>query len=97
MSSRPLGRIRIMTKFNTPDNLYRYVAQTIQMLNGMNLRHAAEKLENVNSNFFTTGSEWLGELGLTIRAIEAEFSVPADVQERFNLIMAVVKDTWSKM
>jgi len=86
-----------MTIFNSPDDLYRYVTQTIQMLKDINVLSAAELLENVHSSSHTTGSEWLGELGLAVRVIEAEFSVPAEVQERFNSIMAVVKETWPKI
>jgi hypothetical protein len=86
-----------MTNFNSPDDLYRYITQTIQVLNDIDLPRAAELLENVHGNSYTTGSEWLGELGLAIRAIEAKFAVPAGVQERLDSIMAVVRKALPKI
>jgi hypothetical protein len=63
----------------------------------MNLPRAAEILMNAQGNSYTTGSEWLGELGLAVRAIEVEFSVPADAQVRLNTIIETVKETWPKI
>jgi hypothetical protein len=86
-----------MTKFKSPDDLYQYVAQTIQMLNDINLPHAAKILERVNIIFYTTGSEWLGELGNAAREVERCYSIPDEIQDRLNVIMVAVKETWPKM
>ena len=85
-----------MTKFTSPDELYQYIAQTIAMLIDLDLSHAAKLLNNVQNTSYTTGSEWLGELGTAIRAIEAEFSLPEDIQGRLDTIMTEVNKTWPK-
>jgi hypothetical protein len=86
-----------MTRFDSPDELYRYVAQTIQIFKDRDLLPAAEMLANVQGNVYATGSEWLGDLGLAVRAIEATYSVPDDVKERLDSIMGVVEDTWPRI
>jgi len=83
-----------MAKLKSPDDLYLYIAETIRMLNDVNLSGAAASLEKTNDTFFTTGSERLGDLGLAVRSIEAKFSLPVNIQERFIVIMEKVNEVW---
>ncbi len=83
-----------MEKITSPDDIYQYVAVTIRILNEVNLTEAALMLEKTNDNFFTTGSERLGELGLAVRSIEEKFSIPVNIQERLFVIMEKVNEVW---
>jgi len=75
-------------EFNSPNDLYLYTVATAQMLADSSFPEAAQKLEQVNGIFCTTGSEWLGDLGLVIRSFEKEYLIPKEIQDRFNAIMA---------
>ncbi len=89
--------MRIMSKFKSPDDLYTYVVETVEILHSSGISQAAKSIEDANSTFYTTGSEWLGELGLAVRAVEAEFDIHDEIQDRLRLIMKAVKETWPKM
>jgi len=68
-------------QLNSPDELNQYITQTIR----------------VQGIFYTTRSEWLGDLGKTIREIEAKYSFPDDIQARLHMIMTYVGETWPKL
>ena len=84
-------------EFNSPNDLYLYIVATAQMLAESSLPEAAQKLEQVNGIFYTTGSEWLGDLGLAIRSFEEEYLIPKEIQVRLNVILAHIKKTWPRM
>ena len=67
------------------------------MLADSSLPEAAQKLDQVNEIFYTTGSEWLGDLALAIRSIEEKYLIPNEIQVRLNAIMAHIKNTWPRM
>ena len=83
-----------MAKLKSPDDLYQSSAETVRMLNDVNLSGAAALLEKTNHTFFTTGSERLGDLGFAVRSIEAKFSIPVNTQERFNVILEKMNEVW---
>jgi hypothetical protein len=87
----------IMTKLKSPNDLFLYITETIRLLNDVNITKAATLLENINNTYFTTGSEWLGELGFTVRLIELKFSVPISIQKRLNFIMVKVNEVWPNL
>jgi len=86
-----------MQQLNSLDEFYQYITQTIHMLEARDFPHSAEQMEKVQGIFYTTGSEWLGDLGKTIREIEKKHSFPEDIQERLNLIMTYVGEAWPKL
>jgi truncated hemoglobin YjbI len=84
-------------QLNSPDELNQYITQTINMLEERGFPRAAEQMERVQGIFYTTRSEWLGDLGKTIREIEAKYSFPDDIQARLHMIMTYVGETWPKL
>jgi hypothetical protein len=86
-----------MTQLNSPDALYQYISETIRILEERGFPHAAEQMERVQGIFYTTGSEWLGDLGKTVREIETQHSIPEDIQARLTVIMTYVGETWPKL
>ena len=86
-----------MPQINSPEKLYQYITETIHILEERGFPRAAEQMERVQRTFYTTGSEWLGDLGKTVREIETKHSIPDDIQARLNLIMTYVEETWPKL
>jgi hypothetical protein len=48
----------------------------------------------VQRTAFTTGSEWLGELGAAVKAIRAERGLPNSLRQKLEAIRAHVRRVW---
>lgn len=83
-----------MTEFQTPDDLHRYISTTIQMLLDSDLSNASSRLQDINGTFFTSGTEWLGEVGLELRRIQNTYLLREELEERFELILEEIQTVW---
>jgi hypothetical protein len=83
-----------MTEFQTPDDLHRYISTTIQMLLDSDLSNASSRLQDINGTFFTSGTEWLGEVGLELRRIQNTYLLREELEERFELILEEIHTVW---
>ena len=92
-----VSRIENMVKFDSPNDLFLFVEATAQMLKDSGFLDAAHRLQTVNDAFYSTGSEWLGELGLELRNIEQDFKVPKAILGRFATIMLKVNEAWPRI
>ena len=85
-----------MSPFESPAELHPYVRETAQIMAALGMS-AARGLEAVSAQAFTTSSEWLGELGASVRNVESSGDVPSDVQDRLDRIMRLVHEVWPKL
>lgn len=83
-----------MRPFKSPDDLNRFVTETREAMDRSGLGEAAAAMAEVQSTAYTTNSEWLGELGATVRRIESHFRLPSELQERLDQIMTEVHRAW---
>ena len=58
---------------------------------------AAERLRVVATIAYTTGSEWLGDLGLAVRDVQKKHQVAPAIQEKLERVMSAVHVAWPKM
>jgi hypothetical protein len=63
-------------------------------LEATGLHGAARQLAEIQGAAFTTGSEWLGELGMAVRTIRGECVVPREVDGKLERIMTEVRRVW---
>lgn len=73
--------------FATPDDLDRFIDELRADLQAAGLQGAAERLAALQGTAFTTGSEWLGELGLAVKEIRRKYLVPPEVDTRLSRAM----------
>ena len=79
---------------DSPDALIRFVSEVCQQLDASGFHSAASRLASIQGTAFTTGSEWLGELGTAVNAVRADRKVPADIREKLETIRAEVRRVW---
>lgn len=77
-----------------PDELYRLLTKLRSELVAGGFHQAAEQLAHLLDPAFTTGSEWLGELGMTVRNIRQQRRLPSHLDQKLPRIMAHVRRTW---
>lgn len=80
--------------FASPSDVYEFIRALIGSLRSAGFGPAADSLEEIQRTAFTTSSEWLGELGLTIRAIQRDSPVTAQLNADLERVMAVVKGAY---
>ena len=83
-----------MRSFECADDLDRFVAETRKAMAELGLAEAAAAIAEVQSTAYTTRSEWLGDLGATVRRIESQFRLPSQLQSRLDQIMTEVHRAW---
>jgi hypothetical protein len=85
------------TNFQSPDDLNRFIGETRRELEANGFASAAARLADVQGGAFTTGSEWLGELGLAVKEALATKGLPYFIRERLNAIRGAVRAVWPKL
>jgi hypothetical protein len=80
--------------FTSPDELNRFVSQLRQELEAAGFREASRRLGRVQGVAFTTGSEWLGELGIAVKGIRGECAVPPELDAKLERVLAAVRRVW---
>lgn len=83
-----------MCSLKSPEDLDRFVTETRGALGAQGFDEAAAAMAEMQSTGYTTRSEWLGELGATVRRIEAQLRLPSEIQERLDRIMVEVRGAW---
>jgi hypothetical protein len=78
-----------------PDDLYKFINRVILELEA--LKVDAEPLRDIQSIAFTTSSEWLGELGRAVRAIQKQKIKDPKVASSLSTIMDAVHKAWPHM
>jgi neutral trehalase len=85
-----------MQPFPDASTLSRFIGRVAQQLRADGALDAAEQLEAIRTSGWTTSSEWLGELGQTIRTIETH-EVSPSVRKGFRRILEAVHVVWPKL
>jgi hypothetical protein len=83
--------------FTDPDDLNRFVSEVRTDLQAAGLDVAAQRIATVQSTAFTTGSEWLGELGVAVNAIRGMHTLPADLDAKLERIKVEVRRVWPSL
>jgi hypothetical protein len=83
-----------MAPFESPDALDRFVSEVRKQLESTGFATAASRLASVQDTAFTTGSEWLGELGTAVNAIRNDRKLPREIREKLEAIRAEVRRVW---
>lgn len=83
------------SEFDTPDALREFAVETAAMMRTAGLLEAARKLDSAAAAVCTTGSEWLGEIGLALRAA-AQVADP-ELRRRLARIHGHVRATWPSL
>jgi hypothetical protein len=81
----------------TPDDLDRLVGDVTIELEALGLQGAARRLAGIRAAAFTTGSEWLGELGVAVKEIRDEGRIPAALDAKLERIMPAVRRAWPSL
>lgn len=71
----------------TPNEVHAYVDQLCADLDAAGLSDAARRLQDVQGQVFTTGSEWRGELRQAARAIRRQARLPPDLHRRVSRLL----------
>lgn len=83
--------------FDSPDDLNRFVSQVRADFEAAGLQAAAGRLARIQSLAFTTGSEWLGELGIAVKEIRIAAVIAPELDAKLERIMAAVRHRWPTM
>ena len=83
--------------FKSPDEFHAFIAEVGDQLRTSGQSDAAAVLTSLQTVAFTTGSEWLGELGQVVRRVEREFSINAAVSQDLARIMQEVNRVWPSL
>jgi hypothetical protein len=83
--------------FKSPEELHTFITQTAEKLRTQGQTEAADLLTNIQNMAFTTGSEWLGELGLLVRRVQREFHLDSDLRRDLKQIMRAVNRVWPRL
>jgi len=90
-----MWRLRATSILNrSPEDLSSYISETVRLLRDEGFENAANTFEKINNSVFTSGSEWLGEIGHAINSIQEAYSIPENIKERLEIIMYNVNDVW---
>jgi hypothetical protein len=83
-----------MATFDSPESLDRFVSEVQAALEGRGFPIAARRLAEVRSSAYTTGAEWLGELGAAAKAIRHQRDLPVDLRDKLEAILVEVRRAW---
>ena len=83
-------------RFESPADLNRFVSEVRRELEDSGLIAAASTLAAVQETAFTTGSEWLGELGRAVNEIRKQRDVPSEVRTKLEAIRSEVRRIWPR-
>jgi len=83
--------------FTSPGELNALISQVAEELREQGQTEAADLLAGVQTVAFTTGSEWLGEVGLLVRRLQREFDLDASVRQDLKQIMRAVNRVWPRL
>jgi hypothetical protein len=81
-------------RFVTPENLNRLVGEVRADFEAAGLEESARRLAEVQRTAFTTGSEWLGELGMAVRTIRRKCTVPPELDGKLERIVTGIRRVW---
>ena len=73
-------------RFASPSALRLYAIDTATQLRLAGLSEAGDIMESAANFGATTGSEWLGELGIAAKTIQKRFDVPDALRSRVSRI-----------
>jgi hypothetical protein len=90
-------RFRRYPRFASPGDLDQFVTQMRADLDAAGLHGAAQGFARIQRTAFTTGSEWLGELGIAVKEIRKAYAVPAELDVKLERIMAEVRRVWPSL
>jgi hypothetical protein len=83
--------------FKSPEELDAFIIEVSEKLRTQGQTEAADVLASIRKVAFTTGSEWLGELGLLVRRLHREFDLDASIRRDLKRIMRSVKRVWPRL
>ena len=83
--------------FKSPEELHAFISEVTEKLRAQGQTEAADMLASIQNVTFTTGSEWLGELGLLVRRLQREFDLDANIRRDLKRIMRSVKSVWPRL
>lgn len=78
----------------SPEDLYHFASQVRVNLEAAGLDEAAGRFARIQGTAFTTGNEWLGELGDAVREIRRTCAVPTELDAELERIMIEVRRAW---
>lgn len=83
--------------FSNPDELHAFIASVVTKFIADGKIEAARILDNPNNAVFTTGSEWLGEIGAAVRRIQTDCAFSDLENATLEKIMETVHVVWPDM
>jgi len=61
------------------------------------LTERAERLRVVATIAYTTGTEWLGDIGLAVRDVQKKHQVSPAIQDSLERVMSAVHVAWPQL
>jgi len=86
-----------MNTFASPSDLRAFVLNLADELARAGLTEHAERLRVVATIAYTTGPEWVGDLGLAVRDLQKKHHVPPAIQDSLERVMSAVHVAWPQM
>jgi len=83
--------------FKSPEELHAFIEEVAEKLRSKGQMEAAETLTSIQNVAFTTGSEWLGELGLLVRRVQRTFDLDPDIDRDLKRVMRSVNRVWPRL
>lgn len=86
-----------MNTFSSPSELRAFAIKLADDLARAGMSESAERLRVVATIAYTTGSEWLGDLGLAVREVQKKHHPPPAIQDALERVMSAVHVAWPRM
>ena len=86
-----------MHAFSSPSELRAFVLKLAEELERAGMPEDSERLRLVATIAYTTGSEWLGDLGLAVREVQKKHHTPPAIQDALGSVMSAVHVAWPKL
>ena len=86
-----------MRTFTSPSDLRAFVLNLSDELARAGLTEHAERLRTVATIAYTSGTEWMGDIGLAVRDAQKKHHVSPEIQEMLERVMSAVHVAWPQM
>jgi hypothetical protein len=83
--------------FAGPSDLRAFLLNLTDDLARAGLPEPAGRLRVIATIAYTTGTEWLGDIGLVVREVQKKPNLSPAIQDSLELVMSAVHVAWPQM
>ena len=84
--------------FTSPGDLRAFTLKLLDDLASAGIAdETTDRLRTVSNAAYTTGSEWLGDLGLAVRELQRRHKLQEEFEKHLETIMEAVHAAWPRL